>query len=488
MDIAIVLDHHATVPLHQQLYLELRQAILNGRLLPRQKLPSTRAIAQSLGISRTTATQSYDRLQSEGYLDTRTGSGTYVCAQLPDDLMQSSSVPVRSLSEPLNISLSHYGKTLAQTPFKLQSEPTLPISFRYGRPALTDFPLKLWRKLLSRRCCSESSWLDYTTDFQGYLPLRKAIAQYICRYRAVQCDPEQIVITNGTQQGLDLIMRLFIEPYDQMAIEDPGYLSARRIFQSHGANLVPIQVDASGLIVEQLTQFPDLRLVYVTPSHQFPTGATLSLPRRLELLAWAQQTGALILEDDYDSEYRYGDRPIPSLQGLDQSHSVIYLGTFSKVLFPALRIGYLVLPPHLITLFAQAKWLSDRQLPMLEQQVLTDFITEGYLESHIRKMRSHYDRCRQVLVQELLTQFGDQVNIFGEKAGIHLMVRLQTQWSDEEIIERAAQAGVGLMSARSQYLDQGGNEEFIFGYGELSETQIQRGIQKLAQAIDQGYT
>jgi GntR family transcriptional regulator/MocR family aminotransferase len=202
------------------------------------------------------------------------------------------------------------------------------------------------------------------------------------------------------------------------------------------------------------------------------------------LLAWAQQTGALILEDDYDSEYRYGDRPIPSLQGLDQSHSVIYLGTFSKVLFPALRIGYLVLPPHLVTLFAQAKWLSDRQLPMLEQQVLTDFITEGYLESHIRKMRSHYDRCRQVLVQELLTQFGDQVSIFGEKAGIHLMVRLQTQWSDGEIIERAAQAGVGLMSARSQYLAQGGNGEFIFGYGELSETQIQMGIQKLAQAID----
>lgn len=484
MDIAIILDHNSETSLHQQLYLELRQAILNGRILPRQKLPSTRSIARSLGISRTTATQSYDRLQSEGYLDTIAGSGTYVCAQLPDDLMQSISIPVPSQSQPLSVPLSRYGKTLAQTPFTLQPEPALPISFRYGRPALTEFPLKLWRKLLSRRCCGEPNWLDYATDFQGYLPLRQAIAQYLCRYRAVQCQPEQVVITNGTQQGLDLIMRLFMEPEDIIAIEDPGYLSARRIFQSHGAKLISIQVDASGLIVEQLLKLPSIRLVYVTPSHQFPTGATLSLPRRLELLTWAQQTGALILEDDYDSEYRYGDRPIPALQGLDQTHSVIYLGTFSKVLFPALRIGYLVLPPQLITLFAQAKWLNDRQLPMLEQQVLTDFIAEGYLESHIRKMRSRYDRCRQVLVQELNVQFGDRITIFGEKAGIHLMVRLQSQFSDDEMIKRAAQVGVGLMSARSQYLNQGGKGEFIFGYGELSETQIQIGVQKLAEAIE----
>ena len=483
MDVAIVLDHHSETPLHQQLYDELRQAILSGRLLPRQKLPSTRSIAQSLGISRTTATQSYDRLQSEGYLETSVGSGTYVCAQLPDDLMQSISIPTLARSQPLTVSLSRYGATLAQMPFTLQPEPDLPISFRYGRPALREFPLKLWRKLLSRRCCAEPSWLDYATDFQGYLPLRQAIARYLCRSRAVQCQPEQIVITNGTQQGLDLILRLLIEAGDAIAIEEPGYLSARRVFQSHGAKLISIPVDASGLVVEQLVHSA-IRLVYVTPSHQFPTGATLSLPRRLELLTWAQQTGALILEDDYDSEYRYGDRPIPALQGLDQNDSVLYLGTFSKMLFPALRIGYLVLPPNLVALFAQAKWLHDRQLPTLEQQVLTDFIAEGYLESHIRKMRSHYDRCRQVLVQELNTQFGDRVAIFGEKAGIHLMVRLHTQLSNEEVIDRAAKVGVGLMSAQSQYLGSGGSGEFIFGYGELNHTQIQIGVQRLAQAIE----
>lgn len=483
MDFAIVLDRQSETPLHQQLYNELRQAILNGRLLPRQRLPSTRSIALSLGISRTTATQSYERLQSEGYFDTIVGSGTYVCAQLPDDLMQSISIPSRSQLKELAVPLSRYGATLAQTPFTLQPESALPISFRYGRPALTEFPVKLWRKLLSRCCCAEPSWLDYATDFQGYLPLRQAIAHYLCHYRAVQCQPEQIVIVNGTQQGLDLILRLLMAADDTIAIEDPGYLNARWIFQSHGIKLVPIQVDASGLIVEQLVRFPSIRLVYVTPSHQFPTGATLSLPRRLELLTWAQQTGALILEDDYDSEYRYGDRPIPALQGLDQNNSVLYLGTFSKVLFPALRIGYLVLPPNLVTLFAQAKWLNDRQLPTLEQQALTDFISEGYLESHIRKMRSRYDQCRQVLVKELNNQFGDHVAIFGEKAGIHLMVRLHTQFSDDEIMTRAAKVGVGLYSARSQYLSLGGKGEWIFGYGELSETQIRTGVQKLAQAI-----
>jgi GntR family transcriptional regulator/MocR family aminotransferase len=227
MDFAIVLDHQSETPLHQQLYNELRQAILNGRLLPRQKLPSTRSIAQSLRISRTTATQSYDRLQSEGYLDTVVGSGTYVCAQLPDDLMQSISIPTLSQSTQLTVPLSWYGATLAQTPFTLQPEPALPISFRYGRPALTEFPIKLWRKLLSRRCCAESNWLDYATDFQGYLPLRQAITHYLCRYRAVQCQPEQIVITNGTQQGLDLIGRMLIEADDTMAIEDPYHFTIR---------------------------------------------------------------------------------------------------------------------------------------------------------------------------------------------------------------------------------------------------------------------
>jgi GntR family transcriptional regulator/MocR family aminotransferase len=486
MDLTINLDTQSAQTLQQQLYEELRQAILTGRLLPRQKIPSTRSLSQSLGISRTTVTQSYDQLLSEGYLESIVGSGTYVCAQIPDDLLHSDPVQHAPPPPPASIRLSSYGDRLHHTPFTLQPSPEHPISFRYGQPALHHFPVALWRKLLSRYCMTSSEWLDYATDFQGYPPLRQAIAQYLARARAVRCDPNQIIMTNGTQQALDLVMRLLINPGDRIAIEDPGYLSARRIFLSHGAQLVSIPVDESGLLVNNLTDFPSesLRLVYVTPSHQFPTGSTLSLARRLELLAWAQHHRALILEDDYDSEYRYGDRPIPALQGLDRHHSVIYIGTFSKVLFPSLRIGYLVVPPSLVSLFAQAKWLGDRQLPLLEQQVLTEFIEAGHLESHIRKMRSHYDQLRQTLVQCLREYFGERALIFGEKAGIHLMVRLHTQWSDGEIMERAAQTGVGMMSAQPFYVHSGARGEFIFGYGDLDEEQITEGIARLAQALE----
>jgi GntR family transcriptional regulator/MocR family aminotransferase len=483
MDLAIALNNNA-IPLHRQLYEELRQAILSGRLSQGQRIPSTRSLAKSLGISRTTVTQSYEQLLSEGYVQSIMGSGTYVCAQLPDDLLHPTPVEsTQKIARP-PIALSKYAMDLAQTDISLMKEPNIQISFRYGRPAFDQFPIQIWRQLLSRHCRANPEWLDYATDPLGHKPLREAIARYLSRSRAVQCEPDQIMLTNGTQQALYLVMRLLIDPGDAIALEDPGYLSARRIFLSQGAKLVPIGVDRSGIVVKDLANYSsDIKLVYVTPSHQFPTGAILSLPRRLELLAWAQQTGALILEDDYDSEYRYGDRPIPALQGLDRSHSVIYIGTFSKVLFPSLRIGYLVLPPSLVSLFARAKWLSDRQLPLLEQQVLTDFIEQGYLERHIRQMRSLYDRRRQVIVQALKAYFGERATILGEKAGIHLMVRLQTHLTDAEIIQRAAEVGVGMMSAQPHYLNASSTGEFIFGYSELTEQQLQEGIRRLAEAI-----
>ena len=484
MDLAIALDNNTAIPLHQQLYEELRRAILSGRLLPRQRIPSTRSLAKSLGISRTTVTSCYEQLLSEGYLETIVGSGTYVCAQLPDDLLHST--PVESVQKTvLPIQLSKYAARLADMDTSLMSEPDLQISFRYGRPAFDHFPMQTWRKLLSRHCRENSTWLDYATDALGYKPLREAIARYLSRSRAVQCEPEQVIITNGTQQALYLIMRLSIELGDAIALEDPGYLSARRIFLSQGAKLLPIRVDESGLVVKDLAKYANesIKLVYVTPSHQFPTGSILSLPRRLELLAWAQQNSAMIIEDDYDSEYRYGDRPIPALQGLAQTDLVLYIGTFSKVLFPSLRIGYLVLPQSFISLFARAKWLSDRSLPSLEQQVLTDFIEQGHIDRHIRKMRSLYDLRRQALVQALKTNFGEKAKILGEKAGLHLMVRLQTHLTDKEIIQRAARVGVGMMSAQPSYLNANCAGEFIFGYSELRQEQIQQGISRLAQVL-----
>lgn len=288
MDLAIALDSNCAIPLHQQLSEELRQAILNGRLLPRQRIPSTRSLSKSLGISRTTVTQSYEQLLSEGYLQTIVGSGTFVCAQLPDDLLHPA--PVKSAQKIARppLLLSKYGKVLAETDTSLMVETNVPISFRYGRPAFEHFPMQIWRKLLSRHC-HDCDRLDYATDPLGYKPLREAIACYLSRSRAVQCDPDRILITNGTQQALYLAVRLSIDWGDAIAIEDPGYLSARRIFLSQGAKLLPVNVDESGLIVKQVADTREnIKLVYVTPSHQFPTGAILSLSRRLELLAWAQ--------------------------------------------------------------------------------------------------------------------------------------------------------------------------------------------------------
>ena len=488
MDLAISLDlNNKDVPLHRQVYEELRKAILCGRLPAKHRVPSTRTLSQSLGISRTTVTISYEQLKSEGYIETIIGSGTFVCAQIPDDLLCSTPVEhIQKITRP-QIQLSKYAHSLVKADVPGITETLTTINFRYGRPAFDKFPMQIWHKLISRHCPSVNcNWLDYSTDPKGYLPLRKAIVSYLSRSRAVKCGPEQVMIINGTQQALYLIMRLLIDTGDTMALEEPGYLSARRVFLSQGAKLLPISVDSEGLMVEELKQYKNesIKLVYVTPSHQFPTGAILSLPRRLELLAWARQTGALIIEDDYDSEYRYGDRPIPALQGLDESDSVLYIGTFSKVLFPSLRIGYLVLPKSLASLFARAKWLNDRHLPLLEQYVLTDFIEEGHLERHIRKMRSHYDQCRQILVQALKEHFGERVKILGEKAGIHLMVKLQTPLSDEEIVQRAAMKGVGMLSASPQYLGEGGVGEFIFGYSELTEAQIKEGVFRLAEALN----
>ena len=484
MDLAITLDGNA-VPLHRQLYEELRRAILSGRLLPRQRIPSTRSLAKSLGISRTTVTQSYEQLLSEGYLQTIVGSGTFVSAQLPDDLLRSTPVEEAQKIARKQIKLSKYAADLSATDIPGITEPDAPISFRYGRPAFDQFPIELWRKLLSRHCRSDLNWLDYATDPLGYKPLRQAIARYLSRSRAVQCEPDQVMITNGTQQALYLVTRLLINPGEAIALEEPGYLGARRTFLTQGAKLLPVAVDESGLVVQYLANYPpeSIKLVYVTPSHQFPTGAVLSLPRRLELLSWAQQTGTMIIEDDYDSEYRYGDRPIPALQGLDQSDLVLYIGTFSKVLFPSLRIGYLVLPQSLIPVFTRAKWLADRHSPLLEQAVLADFIEEGHLERHIRQMRTHYDQRRQALVQALNFHLGERATILGDNAGIHLMVRLHTNLSDEEIILRAAQVGVGMVTAQPHYLKANRTGEFIFGYSELTAQQLQEGIRRLAQVL-----
>jgi GntR family transcriptional regulator / MocR family aminotransferase len=483
MDLAILLDKTIDVPLHQQLYEELRQAILTGKLLSGERLPSTRALAQSLGISRGTVKLGYEQLLNEGYLETVNGSGTFVCQQISDQSLLVLPSQSRCPGTVITPGLSQYAQNFVNRSLPKHSAPKHEIDFCYWQPAFSHFPLQIWRQTMTRHLQSPDL-LDYSSEPLGYKLLREAIARYLVRSRAVRCDGSQVMIVNGTQQALDLIARLFIDPGDQVVMEEPGYLSARRVFQSQGAEILPISVDTSGMMVKQLHSTANpIKLVYTTPSHQFPTGAILSLPRRLELLAWAQQQGAMIIEDDYDSEYRYGEKPIPAMQGLDQNNSVIYIGTFSKVLFPALRIGYLVLPPELVKIFSQAKRLIDRQSPLLEQYVLADFINEGHLERHFRRMRTLYNQRRQALVKSLELILGKRVTIFGDAAGIHLMVQLQTDISDEEIIVRAAQVGVGLTSAASFYLRSSRGGQFLFGYANLEEAKINEGISRLAQVL-----
>ncbi|MEO0759434.1 MAG: PLP-dependent aminotransferase family protein [Cyanobacteria bacterium J06648_16] len=479
MDLVLALDNQLATPLHQQVYAQLRQAILTGRLQANQRLPATRSLAKSLGISRTTVTQGYDQLISEGYLQTRVGSGTFVCSELPESLLQVES-PTTAAPILGEISLSPYAERVQTIPSRPPSK-RAEIDFRYGSPALDLFPTQLWKQLLARQM-ERANWLGYAPSAMGDEGLRGAIATYIRQSRGVCCQPEQILITGGSQQALDLIARLILRPGDAIAFEEPGYAGARQIFATSGATVVPIPVDRDGLVVEQV-KTANPRLVYVTPSHQFPTGALMSLPRRLALLQWAKASGVMVIEDDYDSEYRYGGRPVPALQGLDSGSCVFYVGTFSKVMFPGLRMGYLVVPEPLLSVFEKGKWLTDRQPPALTQRALGEFIQAGHLERHLRRMRVCYGRRRQALVAALLQQFGEAVQVLGDQAGLHIMTRWTFGLSDEAVVERAARQGVAVYSARRQYLNPQRQGEFVFGYAELDEGTLAEGTRRLSEAL-----
>lgn len=483
MDLAIHLDSASNIPLYQQLTDKIRHGVLEGRLKPKQKLPSSRSLAKSLAISRSTVTQSYEQLESEGYLTTSRGSGTYICQQIPDEWLQCQTVEPITTKTPKDFSLSRFGHNLISLGSLEVSEPEHEISFRYGNPAIAYFPMSQWRKLLTRHAENSPALLNYAPDAAGYFPLRVEIANYLGRSRAVRCTPEQIIVINGSQQALDLIARLVLDSGDWVAMEDPGYLGARHCFMGQFAQIQPIPVNSSGLDVSALSNYQQFKLVYVTPSHQFPTGVTMSLSQRIALLQWAEKTNTLIIEDDYDSEYRYESQPIPALQGMDRGGSVIYIGTFSKILFPSLRIGYLVVPPDWIPIVSKAKWLCDRFCPILEQYALTDWIKLGHFDRHIRRMRSLYNLRRQALIKAFEQYFGDRVTILGAKAGMHVMVRIDTHLSDELVIQKAAAEGIGLISARGYYLQPQRQGEFIFGYGQLSEELIEEGIFRLSQIL-----
>ena len=507
--LAIPLDERGALSLQQQLYTRLRDDILARRLRPGERLPPSRTLATQLAISRTTVVLVYDQLVAEGYLEARQGAGTFVSRQIPDEALVATRrpqlVPIRrgaeadssEPSEPAESSgphgLSVWGGRMADVHRLVwgadgrvaERYGALPFDFRPGRPDWDTFPRQIWGRLTARQVRERSEELASYGDPAGYRPLREAVAAHLGQTRGVRCSAEQVVVVNGSQQGADLLIRLCLDPGDQTALEDPGYAGAALTLQAHGMAVRPVPVDDDGLDLAALPAPDDPlapRLVYVTPSHQFPTGATLSLPRRLRLLEWAARRGALIVEDDYDSDFRYSGRPLESLQGLDTHGVVAYVGSFSKALFPPLRVGFVVLPPRLVQPFVAAKWLADRQTATLDQQVLSDFIGEGHFERHLRRMRRLYQARRDALLDALRAHLGDAVTPGGDGAGLHLVAWLPSGTDAVAISAEAALHGVAAPALDPYYLGPARRPGLMLGYAALDEARIAEGVRLLARA------
>ena len=464
-------------PLFRQVYSYLRQAILSGDLQGGERLPSTRDLAEELAISRTVVLLAYEQLLAEGFAEGRRGSGTYVT---PGIGSARPARPERVVKLPLTrfATEAASGWTRVSFPFR---QTALPYDFAYGQSDLETFPLEQWRRLLMR-CARKvrAAQLDYGSA-SGSERLRAAVCAHVRRARAVRCDASQVLIVNGSQQALDLIARVLIEPGDRVAIEDPSYQGTREVLRAAGARLCPVPVDRDGLDPAQLPG--PARLAFVTPSHQFPTGAVLPLSRRLALLEWANQRNGAIVEDDYDGEFRYDGQPLESLQGLDGGARVIYVGTFSRTLFPALRIGYLIAPVALMPALTYAKWLSDRQTATLEQHALAELIESGAYERHLRRVRRRNTLRRAALLESVDKYLRGKVEMSGDGAGAHVVLWPLRRVSEAAVIAAAAARGVGIYGVSGYYLQPPPRAGVLLGYNRVREGQISEGIRRLRKVL-----
>ena len=465
-------------PLFRQVYLGLRKAILSGAFQGGGRLPSTRELAQQLGVSRTVVLLAYDQLLAEGFTEGHSGSGTYVSAAVG---------PPRSApaEEAAKLPLAPFGRAAAGAWTKLsffqQRTAALPYDFAYGRSDVSTFPFAMWRRQLLK-CARRASVaeLDYGPA-GGNATLREAICAHLRRARAVNCDPEQVIVVNGSQQALDLIARILLQPGDRVVVEDPSYQGTTEVLRAAAARLLPIPVDEQGLDPARLP--PSARIVFVTPSHQFPTGSILPLARRLALLEWAKRKDAVVVEDDYDGEFRYEGQMLESLQGLDRGARVIYIGTFSRTIFSALRIGYLVVPKSLIAAFSAGKWLCDRHTPSLEQATLAEFIASGMYERYLRKVRRRNATRRDALLEAVGKYLRGRAEVSGAAAGAHLVLWPARHVEEEVLIAAAAARGVGDYAISPYYLRRPSRTGLLLGYSRLTESDIQEGIRRLGKVL-----
>ena len=484
----IALDHRKRTPVYRQLYEWFRKAITNGQLRPGQRVPSTRALCAELNVSRIPVLNAYDQLLAEGYFKTFVGAGTCVAASIPDDALNvQDSRAKKSSRESVEKQgprrMSRRGTELTRE--QPQSWLDNLGAFRVSLPALDHFPIREWAKLVARHSRRPGRATMAYGDAMGYLPFREAIAEYLGASRSVRCEPTQILVTTGSQQGLQLAAQVLLDPGDRVWMEEPGYPGARQAFNTVKADLVPVGVDHEGMNIEPLIRRGQkARAVYITPSHQYPLGVTMSASRRMQLLNWARRTGTWIIEDDYDSEYRFGSRPIPSLQGLDENARVIYIGTFSKVMFPALRLGYVVLPPDLVSAFSAARESTDIFSSTLYQAVSADFIREGHFARHLRRMRMLYMERRTALINAIDAEMKGMLEVIGAEAGMHLVALLPQGLDDVQVSSKAAEKGLSVMPLSSCYTKTPKRGGLILGYGGINAHQIQSGIHTLKTIVE----
>jgi GntR family transcriptional regulator / MocR family aminotransferase len=475
----VTLDRRKALPIHRQIYDGYREAILDGRLRPGQRLPSTRTLADDLGISRIPAVTAFAQLFAEGYLESRVGAGTFVSAALPDPPLR------RATREPVRAPRPG-PRVVPPSPLTPAIQPWLRVSgpFRLHQPALDAFPADLWARLVARHARRLSPrHMDYG-DAMGLPALREALASHLRTFRSVSASADQIMIVSGSQQALALSARALLAPGDAAWLEDPGYPGARDALLVADARIVPVPVDEDGLdVAAGIARAEGARVAYVTPSHQYPLGVVMSASRRLLILDWARRRGSWLIEDDYDSEYRYDGPPLTSLQGLDRDARVLYVGTFSKILFPALRVGYLVIPRDLVDRFRRLRNAMDIFPAPLLQAVLADLIGEGHFARHLRRMRALYAERRRALVAALDRELGDVAHVIGDHAGMHLVALLPQGADDQSIAVRAMRRGISAAPLSSCYLGPVVRQGLVLGFGSARPGQMLEAVRKLRAAI-----
>lgn len=487
----LALERDNAEPLHRQLYDQLRGLILDGRLVAGTRLPSSRTLSRDLAISRNTVTTAFDQLFAEGYLVGKIGAGSFVSDELPEDSLSMRQIdPPAGQPMPRRQGLSTRGARLAALRGRRSTRHTP--AFSIGLPDLDSFPFDVWSRLMTKAWRRPPRDLLAHAEPAGYLPLRQAIVDYLRTARGVRCEPEQLIIVAGVQQAISLACHVLLDEGDVALMEEPGYPGVRGALMGAGIRTVSGPVDAEGMDIDAGEKLaPTARLACVAPSHQYPLGVTMTLARRLKLLDWAQRNDGWVLEDDYDSEYRYSGRPLSALQGLDRDGRVVYAGTFSKVMFPSLRIGYLVVPVDLAEPFRSARAALDDHPSTIAQPALAAFIEEGHFAAHLRRMRRLYGERRAALIDCLTAEFGDGMTIAPSEAGMHLLARLSPDLapdppngvSDQDIQTRAAEQGVTVSALSNYYAAPTEDRGLLLGYSAVPIQAMPVAVSKLAKAI-----